>query len=360
RIVDPRAWTAAALGGSLGAGEAYMEGWWECDDLTGLVRLLIRNRAALEVMDGWWRRFIGPAQRVAYWMQRNNRAGSKRNIAAHYDLSNEFFGLFLDPTMTYSCAVFENGARTLEEASVEKLDRLCRRLELRSEHHLLEIGTGWGTMALHAAGKYGCRVTTTTISKEQARLARERIAAAGLSDRVEVIERDYRDLEGEYDRIVSVEMIEAVGAEHYGTFFGTCARLLKRDGAMAVQAITIRDSYFARAAKSRDWLKKHIFPGSCLTSVSAMMDGVRRASDLTLHHLEDIGPHYATTLGEWKERFEARIDDVRAMGFDERFIRMWRYYLCYSAGAFAERHAGDVQMVLARPMWRGAREGWSR
>lgn len=352
RISDSRAYPAIAFGGSLGAGESYMEGWWSSDDLTGVVQLMIANRAALERIDGPWRALAPFAQRIAHRAQRNSRRGSRRNIAAHYDLSNEFFALFLDRTMTYSCAVFENGAETLEQASIEKLDRACRKLDLRSGDHLLEIGTGWGSMAMHAAANYGCRVTTTTISREQAALARRRIRDAGLEDRIDVIERDYRDLEGSYDKIVSIEMIEAVGAERYGEFFAACDRLLRPDGAMLIQAIVIRDRYFKRAAATRDWLKKYIFPGSCLPSVSALLSASAESSDLALFHSEDIGPHYPRTLRTWRERFIDSIEDVRRLGFDDRFVRMWDFYLCYCEGAYLERHVGDVQMLFTGPRCR--------
>jgi len=326
-----------------------VDGLWDCDDIASLVRLLLRNRSALETLDRRVPLLSAPFQRLGYWLQRNTRNGSRRNIAAHYDLSNELFGLFLDPSMTYSCAIFDNGARTLEEAQREKLDRACRKLELGPNDHLLEIGTGWGSMAMHAAAEYGCRVTTTTISARQASLARERIERAGLSGRIEVLERDYRELDGRYDKLVSIEMIEAVGAARYRDYFGACSRLLRPDGLMLLQSIVIRDQCFARAARSRDWLKKYIFPGSCLPSLGAIQGAVTRSSDMKITHLEDIGPHYATTLAEWRRVFNERLDDVRALGFDDRFVRLWNYYLQYCEGAFLERHTGDLQILLAKP-----------
>ncbi|MFG0275667.1 MAG: class I SAM-dependent methyltransferase [Phycisphaerales bacterium] len=350
RIHDPRAYSAMLFGGSIGAGESYTDGWWDTDDVTGLIQLMLRNYDALEQLD---RRgltsLLAPVRRLLYRAQRNTRDGSRRNIAAHYDLSNEFFALWLDPTMSYSCAIFEPGSTDLEAAQVAKIDRACRVLELRPTDHLLEIGTGWGAMAMHAAREYGCRVTTTTISRRQAEEARRRISEADLDDRITVLERDYRDLDGVYDKLVSIEMIEAVGAERFDDYFAQCSRLLAPHGKMLLQAITIRDRQFARAAKTRDWLKKHIFPGSCLTSVSAIMESVRRSTDMVCADLHDIGPDYATTLRQWRERFDAREDDVRALGFDDRFVRMWRYYFCYCEGAFLERHTSDVQMLLAKP-----------
>ncbi len=353
RVRDPRFYGAAAFGGSLGVAEAYMDGLWDTDDLSGLVETLTVNYEALRALEGPVTRVTSLANRARYFLQRNTRAGSRRNIAAHYDLSNEFFALFLDPSMTYSCAVFENGATTLEAAQREKLDRACRKLCLTTRDHLLEIGTGWGALAIHAATHYGCRVTTTTISREQHAMAQARVRAAGLSDRITIVMQDYRSLTGTYDKLVSIEMIEAVGAEHLGTFFETCARLVRPEGAMLIQAIVIRDQFFAGAAREMDFLKKHIFPGSCLPSVDAMLTATSRCTDLRLWHLEDIGPHYATTLAAWRGAFMGQLDRVRAMGFDDRFIRMWEYYLGYCEGAFRARHVGDVQMLLAKPMHRG-------
>ncbi len=349
RIHDPAFYSAAAFGGSVGIAEAYMEGHWTTDDLPGLIELLTVNLSAAESLEGPLTRLLAPLSRLAYWMERNSREGSRRNIVAHYDLGNEFFRLFLDPTMTYSCGIFDNGADTLEAAQIEKIDRACRKLDLRPTDHLLEIGTGWGALALHAAKTYGCRVTTTTISDEQHRFAVSRIAEAGLSDRVQVLRSDYRDLHGQFNKLVSIEMIEAVGRQHLGTFFQTCARCLRPDGAALIQAIVIRDQYFARASRRRDFLKKYIFPGSCLPSVAAMQHASSTRTDLRTWHTEDLAPHYARTLALWREAFMARLEDVRAQGYDDRFIRMWEYYLAYCEGAFRARHVGLVQMLFTRP-----------
>lgn len=349
RVHDPRVYGSALLGGTIGLAESYMDGAWDTDDLGALVEILTRSQAASDGLEGPLARVLSAGARCAYWLQRNTRSGSRRNIAAHYDLGNEFFALFLDPTLTYSCAIFEHGARTLEEAQVEKIDRACRKLELRASDHLLEIGTGWGALAVHAAKRYGCRVTTTTISARQFEHARERVRAAGVADRVEVVRRDYRDLEGAYDKLVSIEMIEAVGRSYMPGFFRACERLLKPDGAALIQAIVIRDQFFEGAARRRDFLKKYVFPGSCLMGVRAMLDAIADGTDLRLWHLEDIGPHYVTTLRMWREAFLGRLDDVRGLGFDERFIRMWTFYLAYCEGVFRARHTGDVQMLLCRP-----------
>ena len=304
-------------------------------------------------------RLLAPLSKAAYWLERNTRSGRRRNIVAHYDLGNDFFSLFLDPTMTYSCGVFENGAVTLEQAQREKIDRACRKLDLRASDHLLEIGTGWGAFAMHAASRYGCRVTTTTISDEQHRCAERRIRDAGLESRIAVIKRDYRDLAAldTFDKLVSIEMIEAVGRENLGAYFDVCSSMLKPDGAALIQAIVIRDQYFEGAARRRDFLKKYIFPGSCLPSVAAMLNAVNARTDLRMWHLEDIGPHYVTTLQMWRDAFRDRVDDVRSLGFNDRFIRMWEYYLSYCEGAFRARHVGDVQMLLTKPRCRMAPVG---
>lgn len=357
RVLDRRFYSAVAFRGSLGAAEAYMDGLWETDDLPGVMEMLTVNYSAMADLEGPLARLLQPLDWIRATLTRNTIRGARRNIQAHYDLSNDFFALFLDPTMTYSCAIFENGARTLEEAQIEKIDRACRRLRLTHEHHLLEIGTGWGALAIHAARKYGCRVTTTTISDRQFEWALRRIREAELEDRISVVKQDYRALTGKFDRIVSIEMIEAIGAENFGAYFNACSRLLKPDGSMLLQSIVIRDQFFAGATRTQDFLKKYIFPGSCLPSVDALLDAMRRRSDLRLWNLEDIAPHYATTLSMWSERFRARLAEVRELGFDDRFIRMWEYYFAYCEGAYRARHVGDVQMLLTKPMYRGPAPG---
>jgi len=348
-VHDPRFYSDMAFGGSIGAGEAYMQGWWTVDDLTALVRILLCNRAVLDGMEGGLARLTGPLQKALHWLNRNTREGSRRNIAAHYDLGNDFFRLFLDPTMMYSSAIFKHQGMTLEQAQLSRLDRICRKLELAPGDHLLEIGTGWGSMAMHAAEHFGCRVTTTTISREQHELATERIARAGLAGRITVLREDYRDLSGQFDKLVSIEMIEAVGHHFYDDYFSQCGRLLKDDGLMLLQAITIADQRYEAARRSVDFIQRYIFPGSTIPSVTAMLDSITRASDLRLTHLEDIGPHYATTLRLWRENCERERDAIRALGYPEDFMRMWEFYLCYCEGGFLERAIGDVQMLLAKP-----------
>lgn len=347
-VRNPRFYRRAVLGGGLGIAQSLIDGDWSCSDLTTLVRIFIRN---LEVADGfesglaWFRQC---AARAGHWLRRNTRLGAARNIHAHYDLGNDFYRLFLDETMSYSCGVFEQEENSMYEASVNKLDRVCRHLNLQPGDHLLEIGTGWGGLAVHAARNYGCRVTTTTISKEQYQLAAERVDAAGLTDRVTLMLSDYRDLEGQYDKLVSIEMIEAVGAEYFDTYFQKCCELLKPDGMMLLQSIVIKDQRFQEYLNSVDFIRRYIFPGGCLPSVAAILDTTSRLTDFRLLQLEDIGPHYAQTLRCWRDAFHQQLDKVRALGFSESFIRMWNYYFCYCEAAFEERQCNTVQMLLAR------------
>jgi cyclopropane-fatty-acyl-phospholipid synthase len=298
-----------------------------------------------------------PLRGAAHWLHRNTRAGSRRNIAAHYDLGNDFFELFLDETMMYSCALFERPDMSLAQASTAKLDAICRKLALGPQDHVLEIGTGWGGFALHAARGAGCRVTTTTISPAQYELARERVRAAGLGDRITVLLEDYRDLKGTYDKLVSIEMIEAIGHEYFGEFFRRCAERLVPGGPMLLQSITIAEDHYARARDEVDFIKRYIFPGCCIPSAGALVQAMSASSDLRVVDVEDIGPHYATTLARWRENFLARRDDVRALGYSAAFARMWEFYLCYCEAGFAERALGDVQMLLVRDAGGGPGRG---
>ncbi len=347
-VLDPAFYADIAFGGSVGAGESYMLGTFEVDHLTALMRIMLRNRATLDALEGGMARFAAPLRRMAHWMHRNTRAGSRRNISAHYDVGNDFFGLFLDATMMYSCALFSRADTTLVEASTAKLDAICTRLQLGPTDHVLEIGTGWGGFAMHAASRYGCRVTTTTISPSQYELARERVRAAGLDDRITILLEDYRDLRGSYDKLVSIEMIEAIGHQYFGEFFRVCAERLAPGGRMLLQSITIADQRFAAARDDVDFIKRYIFPGCCIPSVTALADAMTASSDLRIVHLDDIGLHYATTLARWRENLFANLDRVRALGYPDTFIRMWEFYLCYCEAGFAERALGDVQMLLAR------------
>lgn len=354
QIHDPGFYRALATHGSVGAGQAYMDGLWQCSDLVALIQLLVRNRDLLDGMETGSARLGGLAMKALHALRRNTREGSRRNIAAHYDLGNEFFGLFLSPDLMYSSACWEGAEDTLEAASRRKLDLICRKLALGPEDHVLEIGTGWGGFALHAARHYGCRVTTTTISREQHDLAAQRIAEAGLGGRITLLQSDYRDLTGQYDKLVSIEMIEAVGADFQDSYFGQIGRLLKPDGLALVQAITIEDHRYQQALKSVDFIKRHVFPGCFIPSVNAMLASKTRSSDLALIALEDFGLSYARTLQAWRERFLAQLPAVRAQGFDERFIRLWEFYLAYCEGGFRERSIGVSHLVMAKPGWRPA------
>lgn len=349
-ILDPDAWVDVASSGGLGAGEAYMAGRWHTDDLTGLAQLFLRNPQVLYGLHRGTGSITSLLNKVRHALQRNTLQGSRRNIAAHYDLGNEMFRLFLDETMMYSCAIFEHPRATLHQASIEKLERVCRKLDLQAGDHLLEIGTGWGGLAIHAARHYGCRVTTTTISREQFSMARERVQRAGLADRVTVVLEDYRKLSGKYDKLVSIEMIEAVGHAYFDTYFAKCSALLKPDGMMLLQSITIADQRYAAAKRSVDFIQRYIFPGGCLPSVAVLSDAAARNTDMRIVHLEDIGPHYATTLKHWRERFMARLDAVRELGYPDEFIRMWEYYLCYCEGGFRERAIGTAQILFCKPL----------
>ena len=340
------------FGGSIGAAEAYMEGLWSTDDLTAVMRILALNQQAFADMEKGLARFTAPLSRLYHYARKNTKVGSRKNILAHYDLGNDFYSLFLDNTMTYSCGIFEHEQSTLEDASVAKYDRICKKLRLHPGDRVVEIGTGWGGFAVHAAQNYGVQVTTTTISDEQYEFAAKRFRDSGLKDQVSVLKKDYRDLRGEFDKLVSIEMIEAVGHHFYRTFFQTCSRLLKVDGLMALQAITIGDHVFDRHKRSVDFIKRYIFPGSCIPSITAISNAVAESTDLRLVHLDDITPHYARTLREWRRRFFTNIDKVREMGYSDTFIRMWEYYLCYCEGGFAERYISDVQMLFAKPLYR--------
>jgi cyclopropane-fatty-acyl-phospholipid synthase len=351
-VKDPRFYTRAVLGGSIGAAEGYMAGYWSCDDLTMLVRILTLNHRVQSGFEKGLARFTLPFHRLFHLLNSNTKKGSRKNIAAHYDLGNDFYELFLDETMTYSCGIFERSESSLREASVAKYDRICRKLRLGPDSEVLEIGSGWGGFAVHAASRYGCRVTTTTISRQQYEGARERIRAAGLAGRITLLQEDYRDLQGTFDRVVSIEMIEAVGYGYMETFLACCARLLKPDGMLLLQGITMPDHLFDRYKYSVDFINRYIFPGSCLTSVASLTGAAARATDLRLVHLEDITSHYARTLREWRRRFFERIHDVRSLGYPEEFIRMWEFYLCYCEGGFAERYIGDVQLLFTRPLCR--------
>ena len=349
RVHDATFYRAVAGNGSVGAGESFIEGGWDCDDLVALIRMLVRNRDLLDAMETGLARLGGLAMRALHAVRRNTRRGSRDNIAAHYDLGNDFFATFLDDNLMYSSAIFAARDEGLEAASARKLERICRKLALSPEDRVIEIGSGWGGFALHAARNHGCRVTTATISREQYQLARERVHAAGLSDRIDVMLADYRDLSGRYDKLVSIEMIEAIGHQYLDTYFARVGRLLRDEGMALIQAITIEDHRYEKALRAVDYIKRYIFPGCFIPSISAMLSAAAQHSDLKLYNLEDIGPSYALTLAAWRERFHRARAEIRALGHDERFLRRWDFYFAYCEGGFRERAIGDVQMLFVKP-----------
>jgi cyclopropane-fatty-acyl-phospholipid synthase len=352
-VHHPEFWMALGLGGSVGAADAYVRKLWDTDHLTAVVRLLCRNRQALSAMDGGLVGLVaGPARRLLHALRPNTVAGAARNIHAHYDIGNDLFRLMLDPTMLYSSAIFPTPGATLEEAQTHKCDVICKRLELRPGERLIEIGTGWGGLALHAARHYGARVTTTTISQQQYALAVQRVHEAGLTDRITVLQQDYRTLEGSFDKLVSIEMVEAIGWRQYPTYLGACSRLLKPDGLALIQAITIADQEYERAKHEVDFIKQAIFPGSCIPSVTALVQAATRAGDLRLSQLDDLTPHYARTLALWRDNCHQHRDAIAALGYGEAFRRLWDYYLCYCEGGFAERAIGVHHLLFAKPGWR--------
>jgi cyclopropane-fatty-acyl-phospholipid synthase len=354
RVLDPQMYVEVVFGGSIGSGEAYMNGYWMTPNLVQVIRVFVRNLHTLDSMDAS-QSFLGQWMlKLFHWFNRNTYEGSRKNISAHYDLGNDFFSLFLDPSLMYSAAVYPTPDATLEQASAYKLQRVCEKLQLKPSDHLLEIGTGWGGMAIYAASHYGCCVTTTTISKQQYEAARARVSAAGLDDKIEVLFDDYRDLRGKFSKLVSIEMIEAVGHEHYDQYFECCSQLLAPEGLMLLQAITISDQRYEQARRSVDFIQRYIFPGGCLPSIAVISDKVSRKTDMNIIGMEEIGDHYAQTLKQWREGFMAHVDEVKAQGFDERFIRMWEFYLCYCEGGFLERSIGTAQVLLAKPDYRPA------
>jgi cyclopropane-fatty-acyl-phospholipid synthase len=348
RINDPAAWRGP-LRGSVGLGEGYVEGRWETDDLVSLIRIAARE---LRDMDGIRRAVAGPRglwHRVRHLVPENTRTGARRNISAHYDLGNDLFASFLDERMMYSCAYFADDTISLEGAQLAKLDRICDRLRLGPENHLLEIGTGWGGMAIHAARRDGCRVTTTTISREQYELARRRVREAGLEGQVTVLLQDYRDLDGRFDRLVSVEMIEAVGWQYFDDFFRRCDELLADDGLMLLQAITIDDRIYEIEKAAKSFANTHVFPGGCLPSQGLITGCLDRVTSMKQVWVDDITAHYPPTLAEWRQRFFAAWERLRDRGYDERFRRLWDFYLSSSEAGFRERRIGDMQALFAKP-----------
>ena len=348
-VHDAHFYGEMAFGGSIGAGEAYMLGYWSADNLTNVIRIMAANQGVMDALEGGYQWASKPFLKALHWLNRNTTDGSRKNIAAHYDLGNDFFKLWLDPTMMYSSAIFSPPDCSLQAASNKKLQVICDKLDLKPTDHVVEIGTGWGGFAIYAAKNYGCKVTTTTISQQQFDEAVLRVNAENLADKVTLLLNDYRDLQGQFDKLVSIEMIEAVGHQFYDIYFKKCASLLKPNGIALIQAITIADQRFESAKNSVDFIQRYIFPGSNIPSITAMLTSITKVSDLKIYDLEDIGLHYATTLRIWRENFFANIDAVRSLGYSEEFINMWEFYLCYCEGGFAERALGDVHLLLVKP-----------
>lgn len=354
RVHNPNFYRKSLLGGGVGFAEAFIHGWWSTDDLTTLLRIFVRD---INLSNEFEKGFALLARKLLglyHWRNKNTRTGSRQNIFEHYDLGNDFFSLFLDETLTYSCGIFNTPETSLKEASIAKLERMCEMVSIEKNDHVLEIGCGWGSFAIHAAEKYGCRVSATTISKEQYNLARERVRRRGLDDRVTILFKDYRELEGTYDKLVSIEMIEAVGHDFLGDFFIKCESLLAEDGAMALQGITMSEDFYEEYLRSADFIQRYIFPGSCCPALNAIKNAVSDSTDLKLSRTENIGSHYATTLREWRLRFSGNTEKLQAMGYSEEFIRTWLYYFSYCEAGFAENYLGNVQLVLQKPLFREA------
>jgi cyclopropane-fatty-acyl-phospholipid synthase len=355
QVHDARAWSML-LRASRGLASAYEQGMWDSPDLVTLIRLAARGSRVTDRVRALTRPLRRPAVSTAALLRRSTEARRRRDIAAHYDLGNELFRRMLDPTLSYSCALFERDRMTLEEAQIAKLERVCRKLELGAEDRVVEIGAGWGAFALHAAATRGCHVTTTTISAEQYRYVVDRVRRAGLEDRVTVLGQDYRDLTGRFDKLVSIEMIEAVGWRHFGTFFATCSELLEPHGAMLLQAITIDDRAYEVEKAASSFINTRIFPGGCLPSLEVIARSVAQRTDMQAVDLEDLTPHYIETLRRWRRNFVANSGELAELGYDERFRRVWTLYMAYCEAGFAERRIRDLQVVLAKPRYRvGAR-----
>ncbi len=340
------------FGGTVGSGEAYMARSWDCHELTDLVRIIGRNVHVLNSIDGGFGKLMLPLHKAFHFLHRNSLSGSRKNIGAHYDLGNDMFEQFLDPTMMYSSGIFEHQQMNMEQASIAKLDRICQKLQLSETDHVLEIGSGWGGFAIYAAKHYGCKVTTTTISEQQFNYAEQRIKDEDLGDSITLLCEDYRNLSGQYDKLVSIEMIEAVGHAYYKNYFQHCSKLLKPEGMMLLQSITIADQRYDAASKEVDFIQRYIFPGGSLPSVNAIARNVADHTDMRFYQLEDIGAHYATTLARWRERFFDNIEKIQKLGYSETFIRMWEFYLCYCEGGFRENSIGTIQLLLTKPLCR--------
>lgn len=351
-VHHPSFYSDILFGGSIGSSESFIRGAWDTKDLTKVIQLMAVNNQIMDQVEGPFKKILSPFLRFAHFLNRNTQEGSKKNISRHYDLSNKFFSLFLDSTMMYSSAIYRNDSMSLEDASKNKLDIICNKLKLKKTDRVVEIGSGWGGFSIYAAKKYGCHVTTTTISKEQYRYVKEQIKLLGMQKNITVLLKDYRDLKGQFDKLVSIEMIEAVGHQYYNQYFSVISKLLKNDGEALIQAITITDQRYDEAIQSVDFIQKYIFPGSCIPSLTAIQKSLTGATDLVINNVEDIGIHYAKTLKDWREKFIKNEDQIMALGFDKRFMRMWLFYLCYCEGGFIERSISDLHIHISKPLYR--------
>jgi len=350
---DPRFYGALAFGGSIGVSEAFMQKFWSVNDLTKLIRIMAINQNAMDQLESLFNVFLKPILKCLHYLNQNSVKGSRINISKHYDLGNDFFSLFLDSTMMYSSAVFKNPQDSLYKGSIHKLEMVCQGLELNAQDHVIEIGSGWGGFAIYAAQNYGCKVTTTTISKQQYLYVKQKIKDLKLTHKITVLLSDYRHLKGQFSKLVSIEMLEAVGYQYYDTYFEVCAHLLKSDGIAFIQTITIADQRYEKAKHSVDFIQRYIFPGSCIPSITALQNSITQSSDLKIYQIQDIGDHYARTLALWREAFFKRLPEVKALGFDDVFIRMWHFYLAYCEGGFKEKAISDIHLKLVKPGYRG-------
>ena len=352
-VHDPRFYGALAFGGSIGVSEAFMQKFWSVNDLTKLIRIMAINQNAMDQLESLFNVFLKPILRCLHYLNQNSVKGSRINISKHYDLGNDFFSLFLDSTMMYSSAVFKNPQDSLYQGSMHKLEMICQGLELNAQDHVIEIGSGWGGFAIYAAQNFGCMVTTTTISKQQYLFVKQKIKDLKLTHKIKVLLSDYRHLKGQYSKLVSIEMLEAVGYQYYDTYFKVCSHLLKPDGIAFIQTITIADQRYEKAKHSVDFIQRYIFPGSCIPSLTALQNSITESSDLKIYQVRDIGDHYARTLALWRIAFFKRLSEVKALGFDDVFIRMWHFYLAYCEGGFKEKAISDIHLKLIKPDYRG-------
>ena len=353
-ILDTAFYKNIILGGTIGASESFIRGEWSSPNLTNVIRVLARNTEAQDKLENLFTLLSQPFLKAMHKLNENSVRGSKKNISRHYDLSNNFFSLFLDKNMMYSSAIYKSSKTNLEDASTNKLDVICKKLNLKKTDHVIEIGTGWGGFAIYAAKNYGCKVTTTTISIEQYKFAKQKIKEAGLGKKIKVLLKDYRLLKGQYDKLVSIEMIEAVGYQFYDEYFKIIGQLLKNDGEALIQAITIKDQRYSKAIQSVDFIQKYIFPGSCIPSITAIQNSLTSSTDLVINDIRDIGHHYARTLADWRKSFLKNKKEIRKLGFDDKFLRMWLFYFAYCEGGFEEKVISDIHLHITKPGYRNS------